>query len=185
MHRKVWHLDYVSQFTADIHHLSRKENTVAKTFSWFNINTFNVTTSNDLNRLAKAQQADDEVQNLRASTTLLKFSEVPLPISEGTSQFGDLFIGPSRPYVPDEFKRAVFDASHNRSHPGIRAMQRLVTQRFVWCDVNRDVRNLSRACLQCHREKIYYHTATPFWLPVPVFEATVGSLWGFCRLSQR
>ena len=115
--------------------MSGKENTVTDALSWLNINTLDTTTSIDFNRLTKVHQGDEEHQHLRARSTSLKFSEVPLIISEG-SIVCDLSTGTSRPYAPVEFRRAVFDALHNLSHPGIRATQHLMTQRFVWCAIN-------------------------------------------------
>jgi len=136
--------------------VSGKENTVTDALSWLNINTLDTTTSIDFNRLTKMHQGDEEHQHLRVRSTSLKFSEVPLIISEGTIVC-DLSTGTSRPC---EFRRAVFDALHNLSHPGIRATQYLVvTQRFDWCAINCDVRNWSRACLQCQRVKMHCHMA--------------------------
>ena len=47
------------------------------------------------------------------------------------------------------------------SHPGIRATQRLVTSRFVWPNINSDVRRWARSCLKCQRAKIHRHNTTP------------------------
>ena len=54
--REVRHLDYISQFTTDISHVSGKENTVADVLSQLNINTPDTTTSVDVNRLTQVQQ---------------------------------------------------------------------------------------------------------------------------------
>ena len=155
--REVRHLDYVSQFTTDIRHVSGKENTVANAFSRLNINILDTTTSIDFNRLAKEQQGDEEFQHLRASSTLLKFyCSFVLLFATYPLAFLIQINGPA------EFRRFVFDALHNLSHPVIRATQYLVTQRFVWCGINLDVRNWSRACLWCQRAKIHRHTVTAF-----------------------
>ena len=47
------------------------------------------------------------------------------------------------------------------SHPGIRASQRLLSKRFVWPHINRDVKFWTRACLACQKAKIRYHITTP------------------------
>ena len=47
------------------------------------------------------------------------------------------------------------------SHPGIRATRRLVTARFVWPQINRDVGQWTRSCLSCQRSKVNKHTSTP------------------------
>ena len=59
------------------------------------------------------------------------------------------------------FRRAIFDSLHRLSHPGILALQRLVTARFVWPGIKGDVRRWARTCLRCQRAKVHQHTATP------------------------
>ena len=63
--------------------------------------------------------------------------------------------------VPARLRRAVFDALHSLSHPGIRATQRLVTSRYVWPGINKDVRRWAQTCLPCQRSKVQRHTVTP------------------------
>ena len=56
---------------------------------------------------------------------------------------------------------AVFDALHGLSHPGIRATQKLLTDRYVWPGINADVRRWTRACLPCQQSKVHRHTIAP------------------------
>ena len=65
-------------------------------------------------------------------------------------------------YVQAPFRRAVFDALQNLSHPSIRATQQLITTRFVWPGINRDVRQWAKTCQQCQRCKIHRHTKSQF-----------------------
>ena len=67
-----------------------------------------------------------------------------------------------RPVVPATSHRQVFDALHGLSHPGIRATQRLVTERFLWHGINKDIREWTRTCIGCQKSKIHRHTSTPF-----------------------
>ena len=69
--------------------------------------------------------------------------------------------GNPRPYIPPSFRKSVFSALHNLSHPGIRATQKLCTERFVWKGINRDVRLWAKTCLQCQRCKVHRHTRSP------------------------
>ena len=55
--------------------------------------------------------------------------------------------GVPRPYVPQQFRKTVFDSLHSLSHPSIRATQRLITARYVWPNINQDVRNWAKCCL--------------------------------------
>ena len=69
--------------------------------------------------------------------------------------------GKPRPYVPETFRRTVFNSLHNISHPGIRASRQLITSRFYWPGMNVDISKWARSCLQCKRAKIRRHTVTP------------------------
>ena len=103
------------------------------------------------------------IQNLFDYNCLLHhvLRGMPLPMSDSTivCNVSTDFL---HPYVPPSFRCAVFDSLHSLSHPGIRATQCLVTARFVWPNINSDVRRWARTCLQCQRSKIQRHTVTPF-----------------------
>ncbi len=82
-------------------------------------------------------------------------------------------MGIQRPYVPQRFRREIFDSLHSVSHPGIRTTQRLVTGKYVWPRINVDVRKWARSCLKCERAKVHRHIATPlgtFATPFARFE---------------
>ena len=111
----------------------------------------------DFRELALAQTDDPKLAKLLADSSL-HFERVPLALSEGQEI---ICTGIQWPYVPECFRRAIFDALHNLSHPGIRATQRLVTSHFVWPSVNSDVRRWACSCLQCQRAKVHRHTVAP------------------------
>ena len=73
----------------------------------------------------------------------------------------DVSTGVARPLVPVKHRRAIFDALHGLSHPGIRATQKLITERFVWPGINHDIRKWARTCLECQRCKVHKHTKVP------------------------
>ena len=66
-----------------------------------------------------------------------------------------------RPFVPQSFRRRVFNVLHNISHPSIRTTAKLLCDRFVWPNINTDIREWARTCLPCQRSKISRHTITP------------------------
>lgn len=78
--------------------------------------------------------------------------------------------GNPRPFVPERFRRPIFNSLHELSHPGIRATQKLITARYVWPHINSDVRRWARACPQCQRAKIQRHTSAPL-IPFPTPDA--------------
>ena len=73
----------------------------------------------------------------------------------------DVTTGAPRPFIPKQFRRKVFDSLYSLSHPGIRATQKLVTDRYVWPNINSDVRKWARSCLSCRSSKIQRHTKSP------------------------
>ncbi|GBM75479.1 hypothetical protein AVEN_54079-1 [Araneus ventricosus] len=50
---------------------------------------------------------------------------------------------------------------HGLSHPGIRATQKLIKQRFVWSSINKHATLWTRSCVYCQKSKIHRHTSSP------------------------
>lgn len=155
--RETRQLDYVSQFTSDIRHVSGVNNPVADALSRIN-STFSTPGPINFEDMAKAQQDKEFKQELTSTSIDAKSS--PLPSSPG-SILCDFSTGQPRPIVPPSFRRQVFDSLHNVAHPGIRASQRLISQRFVWPSMNRDIRQWSRNCHACQKAKIHKHIRSP------------------------
>ncbi|BHF65921.1 hypothetical protein SprV_0200893500 [Sparganum proliferum] len=157
--REIRHLDFISQFSCDIQHVHGKENVVADTLS--RIEMASVTTDAiDFTLMAEAQRSDDELSQYRHEDSSLRLQDVSLPTGTGTITC-DLSTGHERPFVPATLRRQVFNALHNLSHPGVRTTVKLITDRFVWPNINRDVRPWTRSCLPCQRAKMHRHTITP------------------------
>ena len=163
--RQVRHLDFISQFTTDIRHITGQGNPVADALSCLetNCNAMHMQSSQsivDFQAMAKAQPTDTNLQTLQTSSNNIKFARVAMPMCKDTL-LCDTSTGTSRPYVPQQFRSAVFNSLHDLSHPGIRATQRLVTALFFWPGMNTDVRHWTHSCLRCQQSKIYRHTTTP------------------------
>ena len=160
--REIRHLDYISQFSTDIRFVKGSENQVADALSRLHIAKLTPTvtvTPIDFDAIANKQKSDEELTKLRESSKL-QFEDLPLYTTEGTITC-DTSTGHPRPYIPKEFRRDVFNAIHSTSHPGIRATQKLITQRFVWPSINKDVRSWTRNCISCQRAKVHRHVVTP------------------------
>nr|VZI39582.1 unnamed protein product [Spirometra erinaceieuropaei] len=157
--REIRHLDFISQFSCDIQHVHGKENVVADALS--RIEMASITTDAiDFTLMAEAQRSDGELPQYRHENSSLRLQDVPLPTGTGTITC-DLSTGQERPFVPATLRRRVFNALHNLSYPGVRATVKLITDRFVWPNINRDVRRWTRSCLPCQRAKTHRHTITP------------------------
>ena len=153
--RQVRHLDFISQFTSDIRYIRGVDNPVADALSRISVNALL-----DFKEMGLAQRDDPEIKELLSTTSSLKLTTVPAQTSD-TTVICDTSTGIPRPVVPAKFRRAVFDSLHSLSHPGVRATQKLVTARYVWPGINKDVRNWARTCLQCQHSKVHRHSVTP------------------------
>ena len=160
--RQIRHLDFISQFTSDIRHVSGRDNPVADALSRIDINSVQqVPPAIDFTAVAAAQLNDQELQQLKeSSSTSLRFHNVPL---EGTQHLlvCDISTGKQRPFIPSTFRYTIFERLHFLSHPGIRATQRLISSNFVWPGMNADVRKWTRNCVQCQQNKVTRHTSAP------------------------
>ena len=71
-------------------------------------------------------------------------------------------------FLPEKFRRAVFTQLHGISHPGIKASQELITSRFIWKNMNKDIRDWAKVCIKCQKNKVTRHTQSPLeHFPLP------------------
>jgi cleavage and polyadenylation specificity factor subunit 1 len=158
--RQVRHLDFITQFTSDIRHVPGAANAAADTLSRMDVDAIHLPSTSpiDFHSLAEAQHVDVSLNDAAPNSLVLR--QVPIPMSDVTL-LCDTSTGVPRPYVPPPFRRRVFEILHSLSHPGIRATQKLITARYIWPGINKDVRHWTRSCLQCQRAKVQRHTVTP------------------------
>ena len=91
--------------------------------------TLDSSTTVDFQALAKAQPDITKLQKMQTADNSLNFAKVSMPMC--TDQLVcDISTGTPRPFVPETFRRTVFNSLHNISHPGIRGSQHLITSRF-------------------------------------------------------
>ncbi|GBM47167.1 hypothetical protein AVEN_271239-1 [Araneus ventricosus] len=95
----------------------------------------------DFDEMTVAQDSDVELRSLLESGSGLELKQLNLPSSQRLL-YCDISTGKVRPYVPETFRRKVFEMLHGLSHPGVKATTNLIKQRFVWKSVNKDVQEL-------------------------------------------
>ena len=151
--RQQRHLSAISELGCKVEYIPGASNPVADALSRIEIDA--ATVGIDYEAMAAAQLVDPEVQAYRTAVTNLKWADVPFA---STHLLCDVSTGRPRPLVPREFQRQIFDAIHNLAHPSIRSTVKLVTQKFVWHGINRDVRSWARSCFGCQTAKVNRHT---------------------------
>ena len=183
--REIRQLDYISQFTSRINYLPGAQNDVADTLSRSSIDSLSLCTIVDFEELAKAQQADKDFLT-SVSNTALRIRDFPVAGTNTTVKC-DTTTGNPRPLVPKVYRRCIFDAVHNMSHPGVRATRRLISERFVWPGLSKEVGDWAKTCIACQRAKVHRHTHSslePFEEPEARFSHIHVDLVGplpFCR----
>lgn len=154
--RQSRQLEYISQFSVDIRHISGNDNVVADTLS--RINTISVPSAIDVDKLSDAQFCDEELLRMLESSTS-GFNLQYIPLKNGTkSIICDTSTGKMRPCLPPSFRREAFERIHNLSHPGTRATCNIMTDKFVWPNIKAQVREWKRSCIRCQQNKVQRHT---------------------------
>lgn len=153
--RQLRQLDYIGQFTTDLRHVAGKDNIVADTLS--RIEQVNTIDTLDFNQLAEHQRTDDELANLlNNGDSSLQLKLVTLP---GTTRsvYCDVSTSRVRPFITKQLRLHAFNSVHQLSHPGARATVKLIAERFVWPNMNVDIKHLVQNCIPCQQSKIGRH----------------------------
>lgn len=160
-------LAFLSEFSTDIRHISGTENVVSDCLSRPPApSVAAIARSSEpvsLRELADAQSTSPDMADLSACGSLQVESRV-LPNCDHSLRV-DVSTGASRPLVPASLKRRIFDQIHGLHHPGIRATRRLISERFVWKHMSKDITAWCRTCVRCQSSKIVRHQRTPLTRP--------------------
>ena len=118
----------------------------------------------DASSLSRFQIARSCVQEMKSNPSLLVIVH---PLRSGEILL-DISTGSLHPLVPLQLGRKLFDQPHGVSHPGVRASRRLISSRFVWPGMSRDVGLWAKSCIPCQKSKIstHIHSTLPS-IPVP------------------
>ena len=118
----------------------------------------------DISKLPQLQASCPSIADMTTSGSL-NIVSVPL---NGQMLLCDNSTGALRPLVPAQLRRELFNKLHELTHPGVRATKRLISTRFVWSGLARDVTLWTRSCLRCQQSKIQTHVHSPISaIPVP------------------
>lgn len=170
--RQLRQLDYISQFTTDIRYIRGQDNIVADLMSRINSISEKRDTPIDWKLFAEQQATDVELKEFQMNDKSLKLVQSE-ECSNGHKIWCDNATGKMRPFVPKDMRFQVFNGIHSIHHPGIKASCKLITDRFVWPNMKKDISNWVKFCVQCQRTKVHRHTKTTistYALPSKRFE---------------
>lgn len=160
--RQIRQLDFISQFTTDIRHVSGTNNVVADSLS--RINAIDWKDKINFNAIAEAQLDDSELQQLLAagnSGQSNEFKTVNIPDSQ-LHLTCNVAENTLRPFVPKQFREAILTKLHGISHPGIKATTHMIVERYFWPNMKADCARFVKHCIPCQRCKVGRHNQSPF-----------------------
>ncbi|GFX30146.1 retrovirus-related Pol polyprotein from transposon opus [Trichonephila clavipes] len=122
-----------------------------------NFNTFQNLVISEINfdAIAEEQTRDEELQQLLQNNSLI-FKPSTLP--SGKKLRCDISTPKIRPYIPQKFTFQMFQLIHGLAHPGIKSTVKLMTEKYVWSDIKKQVREWAKACIRCQKRKVSRHT---------------------------
>lgn len=154
--RRTRQILFISEFTTDIRHISGADNAVADALS--RIDAIATPSPINYDQLANAQERDSAIPALMKKDNI-RLEKLPLATAS-KSIFCECSTPHKRPYLPEEFRYAAYNAVHGLSHPGVRATRKLIQTRYFWPSMQADIGKWAKACTQCQRAKIQRHTTS-------------------------
>ena len=120
----------------------------------------------DFDEITSEQQDDVGTRAIRNDpTTGLRLVDVP---RGDLTLLCDKSTGKLRPFIPATCRQRVYEVVHGLAHPGVKAMKKLVTDKFVWPKMGVEVTRWARACAHCQALKIHRHIKAPLVTFPPV-----------------
>ena len=105
------------------------------------------------------QQSDNDLQNLQTTSTGLCLKKILF--DSATTIWCNILTSTPCPVVLPGWHKSVFDVVHNLLHPGIQMTHTMVANKFVWCNMNKQVTEWARSCIPCQQLKIARHMHAP------------------------
>ncbi|GFV15031.1 hypothetical protein TNCV_3979511 [Trichonephila clavipes] len=148
------------QLSNNIRYVVGTENKVADALSRVEIDAIIKPPILDYKKFAQTQLHDSEIQSFLKADYSIKLEKKYFPL-EDVSLYCDKSLETPRPFVPKNRRQVVFQNLHFLSHPGISATTNLISKRFFWPGMRKDIKNRVRACEKCQPAKVFKHTKAP------------------------
>lgn len=142
------YMSLISEYVVDILYIRGQENIVADCLS----RPANAVTVDlfDLPALSEQQKVDEEIKNYTDKLRVYSIGDAQI--------LCDISTPSPRPFVPQTSRRAIFDLFHNLSHSGTSATTKMIKNRYFWPGMDKNIREMVKACEKCQQSKIHRHT---------------------------
>lgn len=159
--RRTRQLLFISEFTCDIKHIEGHRNVIADALS--RVETITCPTSIQYLEIAQAQAKDAELAKMLSARDNNNVHLKRMNLNNSNDLiYCETSTGYIRPYIPEQFRKTVFDHIHGLAHPGIRASRALMCKKVFWAGMNKDIGSWVKSCIKCQKSKIIRHTVAKF-----------------------
>lgn len=160
--RQARQLDFIAQMTNDIRHIAGTDNVVADMLSRIAAVSSAPMSPVTSEQIFEAQQTDTELsEHLKLETPSIVLEQITIP---GTANFlwcEKTDTGKIRPFIPTSLRKRIIKQLHELAHPGRRVSCKLISDRFVWPGMRRDVDTFVKNCIKCQASKVHRHSHAP------------------------
>lgn len=146
---------YILEFTNDFQYIAGSSNVVADTLSRIeveNVEPFSIRTIAN-SQIKNTSFMNEILTEYRDQLKTLEFSDVKLWCHVDDKRV--------RPVCPPECRPMVFKMVHGLCHPSIRRTRGLISGKYWWPSMNKEVGEMAKNCLDCQASKIQRHTRVP------------------------
>ncbi len=158
LERRSRQIEYISQFSTNIVHISGASNFIADMLSRPHINAITGTVSNS--EIAAAQKTDVEIleieKNGHRDHCIKKVSFEFDGITN--SILCSFFRNVNRPLIPKSLRFSLFLQVHGLAHLSFKKTLHTLRSRFFWPNMTRDIRAWCKTCDACQKNKITRHS---------------------------
>jgi len=121
------------------------------------INAISINTINDDGTFLKALEKDTEIIDILAGK--LKFN--PKLIKVDGLYYVERRDNRLIPYVPQSLRKQLFHEIHNLGHYGTKVSVKLMSSKYVWPNMRKDITSWVSECVRCKKAKVTRHNKAP------------------------
>jgi transposase InsO family protein len=151
-------LNYLSRFQFNLVHVNGQDNAVADFFSRPD-QAMSIDSGGEsiISHIALGEMISDQRSDVVLQKILNRTGHSLVAGDDGIVR--DTHTGAI--WLPARFRHLEFDRLHKFSHPGFRASLSLVSARYLWPGIRKDVKRWCLECSACQSSKVTRHTRSP------------------------
>ena len=94
-----------------------------------------------------------KVQTCRTSHSSLQLQDLPFGL-KGVTLLCDMSTGRAQPIIPTSWRRKIFEAIHSPFHPSVWATKKLISAKYIWTGLQKQLRTWTKECIMCQASKL-------------------------------